>query len=260
MNIPDRTETARKAAALRAMHVPGSPVVMPNAWDPSSAKVIAEAGFEALATTSGGVAEALGYADGEKTPSGEMFDAVARIAGAVEVPVTADVERGYGLAPEDIVEGLVRAGAVGCNLEDSDAKTRALIPAVHHADWLTEVRAAAERARVPIVINARIDVHLRKAGEPETRLAQAVERARFYLEAWADCVYPIFLNDPDELREFVAQVRGPVNSVFLPGGPSIAELTSCGIARITYGSGLHDASLAWLSRALGKISRGQDPY
>lgn len=248
-----------KADTLRSLHVPGKPLVLPNAWDAASAKTLEAAGFAALATSSAAVAESLGFKDGENTPPDEMFAAVARIASAVDVPVTADIEHGYGLSPNEIVRRLVDAGAVGCNLEDSTAATKELFPAEDQAQWLSEVRAAADDVGVPIVINARVDVHLRGWGEGDERSAEAVRRGRLYLDAGVDCVYPIFLNDAPELTSFVEGVGGPVNAVFLPGS-SIAELAGCGVARISFGSGLHQAAHAWLDRMAKRIRAGEDPY
>jgi 2-methylisocitrate lyase-like PEP mutase family enzyme len=247
------------AESLRALHVPGDPVVLPNAWDAASARVLAEAGFAALATSSGAVARALGYEDGHKTPPDEMFGAIARITRAVDLPVTADIERGYDLEPKEIVERLVDAGAVGCNLEDSDPLSKELIDLDEQAEWLRDIRSAASDAAVPIVVNARVDVHLRKWGDEGSRLETAVERGMRYLEAGADCVYPIFLNDPAEVKSFVDGVRGNVNVVFLPGSTR-AGLASTGVARISLGSGLHDASMQWLKGAAAKLAAGDDPY
>jgi 2-methylisocitrate lyase-like PEP mutase family enzyme len=259
MSRESQDELVGKAERLSALHVPGHPVVLPNAWDASSAQVLAAAGFGALATSSGAVADSLGFQDGHKTPPDEMFAAVARIARAVDVPVTADIERGYRLRPDEVVQRLVDAGAVGCNLEDSEPSTKELIDADEQARWLGEVRAAATKVGIPIVLNARVDVHLRKWGEERQRLDEAVRRGRLYLDAGADCVYPIFLNDPADLKTFVEGVGGPVNAVFLPG-TSIATIGDIGIARISFGSGLHRATMQWLEGAAKKISAGQDPY
>lgn len=254
------SELSAKAELLKSLHVPERPVVLPNAWDASSAQTLAGAGFGALATSSGAVASVLGYADGEATPPDEMFAAVERISNAVSVPVTADIERGYGLEPAEIAARLLAAGAVGCNIEDSDPESHELVPAEEQAERLAQVRAAAGAAGVSIVLNARVDVHLRKWGDPGARLDEAVRRARLYLEAGADCVYPIFLNEPAELRRFVDAVEGPVNAVFLPKSLSIGELAECGVARITFGSGLHLAASAWLKSAAAAIVRGESPY
>ena len=253
------TDQQSRAQLLRSLHRPGDPVVLPNAWDASSARTFVEAGFKAIATSSGAVAQVLGYADGEDAPPDEVFDAIGRIARTVDVPVTADIERGYGLDPKEIVARLVAVGAVGCNLEDSFPATRELVPLDEQVDWLRAVRAAADATGVPIVLNARVDVHLRKWGEGEERLAEAVTRSRSYIDAGADSVYPIFLNDADELRTLVEQVGAPVNAVFLPGS-SIADFAQLGVARVSFGSGLHQASDAALKKMAERIAAGEDPY
>lgn len=173
-----------KAEKFRALHhhrAPGDPLVLPGPWDAASARVFAEAGFPALATPSAGVAASLGYEDGQ-VPADEMFAAVARIVRAVDVPVSADVEGGYGLAPKELVERLLEAGAVGCNLEDSES---GVLKDPHaHADWLAEVREAAGDR---LFVNARVDTFACGVADPQ----RAVERAALYVAAGADCVYPI---------------------------------------------------------------------
>jgi 2-methylisocitrate lyase-like PEP mutase family enzyme len=251
-----RDEQARLAERLRALHVPGQPVVLPNAWDVTSARVFEKAGFPAVATSSSAVARSLGYEDGEQTPAGEMFGAIERITRAVGVPVTADIERGYGLEPDEIVHRVLDAGAVGCNLEDSDPPTGELVDAPVQAEWLGRVRAAADRAGVPLVLNARVDVHLKEWGEPDDRMSEAIRRGRAYLDAGATCVYPIGLGSVDEIDELTSGVGGPVNVVFLPGGPSLDDLARVGVARVSFGGGLHMAMKAVLRR----IREGFDPY
>lgn len=242
--------TIDKAAALRALHVPGTPLVLPNAWDAASALAVREAGFPAVATGSAAVAKVLGYADGEATPVEEMLAAIARMVRVVDVPVTADVERGYGLKPAELVERLLETGAVGCNLEDSDPRTDALIEPGEQAEFLAAVRQAAGDR---LVINARIDTYLTNAGG-------AVERARRYFEAGADCVYPIGLGVADEIRAVVAEVGGPVNILFRPGTPSLGELAGLGVARVSYGHGLHQAAHGYTTHMLATIADGGNPY
>ncbi len=180
------TNAARR---FRAAHHGPRPLVLPNVWDCASARVFAGAGFGALATSSGAVAATLGYADGQHTPAAEMFAAIARIARCVDVPVTADIEAGYGLAPAELAGRLAEAGAVGCNLEDSDPVSRDLADPGRQADFLAAVRAAAGEA---LVLNARVDVFVRPrpAGAGDAA-AEAAERGRRYLAAGADCCYPI---------------------------------------------------------------------
>jgi 2-methylisocitrate lyase-like PEP mutase family enzyme len=243
------------ARRFRAAHHGRRPLVLPNVWDCASARVFAEAGFGALATSSSAVAATLGYADGQRIPAAEMFDAIARITRSVEVPVTADVEAGYGLAPAELAARLAGAGAVGGNLEDSDPVSRELADPGRQADFLAAVRQAAGEA---LVINARVDVFLRPrpggAGDP---VEDAVERGRRYLAAGADCCYPI-LAPLAALPTLVAEIAGPVNAMARPGGPSLAELTAAGVARITFGGSLHQRTtddLAASARAL----RAEDP-
>jgi 2-methylisocitrate lyase-like PEP mutase family enzyme len=222
-----------KAAALRALHVPGQPVILPNVWDVSSARTVAEAGFPALATSSAAVAASLGYADGEAMPVAEALAAIRRIAAAVDLPVTADFERGYGLAPAELVERLVEAGAVGCNLEDSDPRTKAMVDPDEQADFLAEVRV---HSGADLVINARVDVFVRGLADP---VPEGIRRARRYHAAGADCVYPIVASDPEAIAELVRESGAPVNILSRPGAPSLAELAALGVARVTFGSGLH---------------------
>ncbi|MEU6021684.1 isocitrate lyase/phosphoenolpyruvate mutase family protein [Micromonospora sp. NPDC047134] len=247
---------AHRAATLRALHHPGDPLVLPNVWDAGSARAVVQAGFPAIATASAAVSQSLGYADGEGTPVGEMLAAVARITRAVEVPVTADLERGYRLSPAELVQRLLDAGAVGLNLEDSDPYDGNLVDPGAQAELLAGVRAAAEAAGVPIVINARTDVFLRGYGEPAGRLDEAIRRARRYLAAGADCVYPIMLADPADLRTFVEAVAAPVNVLAHPAAPAPAELAALGVARISYGPALYAATYAHTAELLTSVAAG----
>ncbi len=239
--------TTAAAAGLRAMHSGPQPLVLPNVWDPVSARAFADAGFAALATSSSAVAASLGYRDGA-TPADEMFGAIARITRSVSVPVTADIENGYGLSAAELVLRLAEVGAVGCNLEDSDPSTRALTDPERQADFIAAVRAESGSE---LVINARIDVYVRPPAADRARagalgagdvdaeaLDAAVERADAYLAAGSDCVYPI-LAPRAALPQLVSRIDGPVNAMYVPGGPSLAALASFGVARITFGGGLH---------------------
>ncbi|MET9383785.1 isocitrate lyase/phosphoenolpyruvate mutase family protein [Streptomyces sp. NPDC002928] len=237
-----------KAEIFRALHrrpSPGDPLVLPGPWDAASARVFAEAGFPALATPSAGVAASLGYADGA-TPADEMFAAVARIVRAVDVPVSADLEGGYGLAPKELVERVLETGAVGCNLEDSAGGV--LKDPWEHADWLAEVRSAAAGR---LFVNARIDTFVRGETAPE----RAIERAALYIAAGADCVYPI-AAPVTVLPLLRAGIQGPVNMLArLDGsGPSPTELGELGATRVTFGPGLQrraEQSLREIAAGLG---------
>jgi 2-methylisocitrate lyase-like PEP mutase family enzyme len=251
------TETGRPER-LRALHVPGKPLVLPNVWDAAGARAVAAAGFPAVATASAAVAPTLGYEDDESMPTDEMFAAVARIARAVEVPVTADIERGFRLPAGEIAERLAAAGAVGCNLEDSDPRTGELMPVEDQVQLLAGVRAAAPE----LVINARVDVFLHGSGSREERVAEAVRRGRAYAEAGADCVYPLMIEGPDiaDVRTLVDGIGVPVNVAFLPGGPSLAELAEAGVARISFGPGLFRILQGRFEAAVRTIAAGGNPY
>ncbi|MGW7285385.1 isocitrate lyase/PEP mutase family protein [Streptomyces sp. NPDC054847] len=237
------------AGAFRALHhgrEAADPLVLPGPWDAASARAFADAGFPALATPSAGVSASLGHEDGE-TPADEMFAAVARIARAVDVPVSADVEDGYGLPPKELVARLLEAGAVGCNLEDTDRSTKRLKDPRAHADWLAEVRAEAGDE---LFVNARVDTFLRGVDDPE----QAVARIRLYVEAGADCVYPITVPSA-RLPLLRAATDAPINVSAPASDPPLAELGRLGATRITFGPGLHRRAQAVVADIARELHR-----
>ncbi|HET9743929.1 MAG TPA: isocitrate lyase/phosphoenolpyruvate mutase family protein [Terriglobales bacterium] len=227
-------------------------LLLPNVWDVASARVFEEAGFGALATTSAGIAFSLGYPDCERISREEMLEVVARIAAAVGVPVTADVESGYGHHPEDAAEtarAVIAAGAVGMNLEDADHREEAkLFPLALQLEKIAAVREAATRAGVPIVLNARTDVYLLEIGAPETRMKAALERLAAFRDAGADCLFVPGLRDPAIIAKFVQELRHPINILAGPGFPPIPDLEQMGVARVSLGSGLMRATLGLIQR------------
>jgi 2-methylisocitrate lyase-like PEP mutase family enzyme len=240
-----------KAAVLRALHVPGQPLVLPNSWDAASARMIEEAGFPAVATSSAAIAAALGWGDGEAAPVDDMLAAAGRIARCVTVPVTVDFERGYGLKPAELVERLAETGAVGLNLEDSDPATGAMIDAAQQADFLAAVRAAAQAADIDLVINARTDSFLRRAGTPEEQLAASVDRGSRYLAAGADSVYPLGVTEPEAIRTLVEAIPGPLNVARGPQAKlTLAELAGLGVARVTFGPSLQRQVYGWFASSI----------
>jgi 2-methylisocitrate lyase-like PEP mutase family enzyme len=247
----------QRCGLLRSLHVAGTPLVLPNAWDAASAKAVVAAGFPVVATTSGGIAASLGYEDHEGAPAEEMLAAAGRIVRSVEVPVTLDAEAGYGMRPADLVEALLGVGAAGCNLEDTDHGTDRLVDTDRHTDWLAAVRGAAADRNYPLVINARIDVFLAEGGgKPQGELLDgAVTRARSYRAAGVDCVFPILLHDPATIGAFVEAVQAPVNVLAVPRGPSIPRLAELGVARISYGSLIHGRAMHEASTFLAEIER-----
>jgi len=221
----------------------------------------APAGFPVVATTSAGVAAALGYEDHEHAPADEMFGAAARIARGVDVPVTVDAEAGYGMKPADLASALRLAGAAGCNLEDTDHGAGGLRHADRQAGWLAAVREASSADGYRLVINARVDVFLGPVlagadpGAQMELVPEAVRRANAYLDAGADCVYPIALWAPDALRRFCSDVHGPVNALRLPQAPPLAELAASGVARVSWGLLLYREAMGRFGEQLASLQK-----
>ena len=246
MNLPLLRE---RAALLHRLHDRGRILVLPNAWDVASARVVVEAGFPAVATSSAGIAAVLGYADGELIGRHEMLGLVARIARAVQVPVTADLEAGYGDAATT-VEAALEAGAVGMNLEDSTA-AGTLVTAQAHAAQVAAARAAADRQGVHFVINARTDVYLLGIGDPAGRLAEALDRGRAYLAAGADCIFVPGVRDAETIGALAKEL--PINVLAGPGTPSVAALAALGVVRVSAGSAPMRAALTAAKRAVEEM-------
>lgn len=242
---------AEKAEIFRSLHRGPEILVLPNAWDCVSARIVEEAGFPAIATTSAGVANALGYPDGEHIPAVEMLAAVRRIARCVRVPVSADLEAGYG----DIAAtaaGLVDSGAIGLNLEDAGGD-----PA-QHAARIATVRRVGRDLGVNLVINARTDLYLNRTGDPASRFDRACERLRAYIDAGADCVFVPGVADEDTIRRFVETLRFPLNVLAAAGTPPIRRLRELGVARVSAGSALARAAMGLTRRIAQELKAGGD--
>lgn len=256
-------EQRKKADALRALHSGPEALVLVNVWDAGSARIIEDLGFPAIATTSAGMAFSKGLPDGQKISSERMMAAVAEIAQAVNVPVTADAEAGYGDGPEHAAEtarNVIMAGAVGMNFED--ATGRAEQPLADLELQVERIRAIRERAaelRVPLVLNARTDVYLSQVGDPAKRYDEAIKRLQAYRDAGADCVFVPGIRDPETIRRLFSDLRCPLNILAGPGSPSVAELTALGVKRISLGSGPMRAALGTLRR-LGQEVRADGTY
>jgi 2-methylisocitrate lyase-like PEP mutase family enzyme len=236
-----------KATRLRELHKAPPILVLPNAWDAATARIVEAEGYPAIATTSAGVAAALGYQDGGSVPPHEMIEAVARIARAVAVPVTADIEHGYAATPDAVADAVVRfiaAGAVGVNIEDAVPGAEGLEPLPLQCDKIRAVVKAAAKSGVRVVINARTDVCLRGIGAPATRLPTVIERGNALLEAGADCVFVPGVRDRDAIATLAREIKGPINILAVKGSPPVRELESLGVARVSVGSGPHRAALA----------------
>jgi 2-methylisocitrate lyase-like PEP mutase family enzyme len=245
----------RKAELLRKLHSGPRILILPNAWDVASARVLEELGYPAIATTSAGVAFALGYPDGQRISRDEMLEVVARIARAVRVPVTADMESGYGTTTKDMAEtakAIVAAGAVGLNLEDVTGDTeRSQVDTALQVEKIRTIREVSASLSVSLVINARTDVYLMPIGPEATRIERTVERLRAYRGAGADCVFAPGVKERELIEKLVKAVSAPMNILVTPGCPSIPELEKLGVARASVGSGVMRSALG-LVRRIGR--------
>ena len=244
-----KEEQLRRAHAFRALHRAPPTLLLPNAWDAMSAGIFAAAGYPAVATTSGGLAWALGFLDGEKTPWPEVVAATARIAAAVDVPVTADIEAGYGETPDKVARHVVeiaQAGGVGVNLEDGAARLPGGLRSIEDMTArIGAARRAISSAGFDMVINARTDVYLHGTADATAKLDEAVRRGKAYLAAGADCIYPFGLIDLPTIAALTHALGAPINIVGRNGTPPLAVLEQAGVARVSIASG---ATLAVMSQ------------
>ena len=241
---------AAKANLFRDLHRGPKILVLPNAWDVASARILENAGVAAIATTSAGVAFTLGYPDGQKISREEMLSVVARIAAKVKIPVTADVEAGYGNRPEDAsltARAVVDAGAVGLNLEDR-TDDRRLVDLSLQLEKIAAVRETSRMMGVPLVLNARTDVYLLEVGKAEGRFAETLNRLIAFREAGADCLFAPGIRNLEVISRLVRELQHPVNILAGPGSPSIPELQRIGVARVSLGSSTMRATLGLVQR------------
>jgi 2-methylisocitrate lyase-like PEP mutase family enzyme len=255
--MPNLQEQKSKADAFRALHRGPKALLLPNVWDVASARIVEEAGFGAIATTSAGIAFSLGYPDGQKISREEMLARVGRIARAVKVPVSADAEAGYGDRPEDAgrtASAVIEAGAIGLNLEDGTGDPKhPLVDLSLQLEKIRAVREAALKTGVLLVLNARTDVYLDQVGPPHLRYFETINRARAYRDAGADCIFVPGVRDPETIGKLVKDLQCPVNILAGPGSPSIAELEKLGVARVSLGSGPMRATLGLLRRIAQEV-------
>ena len=258
----EMAKQAEKAEGLRKLHKGPRILILANAWDVISARMVEDAGFPAVASTSAGVAAVLGYPDGQRIPMGLMLEFVGRMARALGVPLTADMEAGYATTPAEMAEmarEVVAAGIVGLNLEDvtgDDESSQVEIGL--QAENIAAVREASASEGVSLVINARTDVYLMPIGPAETRFERTVERLRAYRKAGADCVFAPGIRDAETIGRLVRAVDAPLNILLQPGGPSVSELEKLGVARASIGSGTMRAGLGTARRFLKALSEYQD--
>jgi 2-methylisocitrate lyase-like PEP mutase family enzyme len=245
---------AEKAERFRQLHHGPQVLVLVNVWDVATARLVEEAGFRAVATSSAAVANSWGYPDGQRISRADMLSVVERIARHVQLPVSADLEAGYGGTDEAVTElayALIAAGAVGLNFEDATGDARnPLFPVAQQVERIQRLREVSNAIHVPVVINARTDVYLAQVGDPETRFEHAVSRVNAYRRAGADCLFVPGVRDGEIIGRLVKAVESPLNILAGPGTPPVTELARLGVARVSFGSGPFRAAMGWFRKFL----------
>jgi 2-methylisocitrate lyase-like PEP mutase family enzyme len=225
-----------RAATLKALHVPGDPVILPTVWDAWSAKLAVDAGFAALTVGSHPVADSIGKEDGEGMSFDDLLTRVAQITGAVDVPLSVDIESGYGETPQRLIDGLLSVSAVGLNIEDTVHKEgKRLRSPEEHAALVGELRKASDAAGVHVVINARTDLFLRNDGDDTDRVDRAIARLKLAADAGADSLYPVGRHDAETTRRLTSELPLPVNAIVLPDQDDPASFGPLGVARVSFG-------------------------
>lgn len=234
--MPSMETLQDRAASLLALHQPGNPVILPTVWDAWSAKLAVDAGFAALTVGSHPVADSIGKPDNEGMSFDDLLTRVVQITDAVEVPISVDIESGYGLPALRLIDGLLGVSAVGLNIEDTvHSEGKRLRSSREHAELVGALRAAADGARVHVVINARTDLFLRKDGDDADRVERAVARLAEAAAAGADVLYPVGRHDPDTLRRLASELPLPINAIAVPDSDDPASFGPLGVGRISFG-------------------------
>ncbi len=245
-----------KAEDFRALHHEKKILILPNAWDVPSARVFEDAGFPAVATSSAGLMVSLGYPDGQVISRDEYMSAVGRISRILSVPLSADIVAGFGTTPKEVlatVREVLKAGAIGINIEDFAHATKKLFPIATQAEKLKAIKKLGETSGIPLVINARTDAFRFAPGDEGVRLKEAIRRAIAYRDAGADCVYPMGLFDAASIRVFVQALDFPVNVMVRKGLPRVDELERLGVARVSFGPSASYAAMGLLKRAAREV-------
>lgn len=251
----DMRKQAEKAEKFRKLHHGPQMLLLPNAWDVASARILEECGHPAIATSSAAVAYSLGYVDGQRISRDEMLEVAGRIARATNIPVTADLEAGYGTTAKDMAETVkaaIAAGIIGMNLEDITGDDESsLVDLPLQLEKIRAIREAASSVSVPFVLNARTDIYLMPIGPEATRFERTVERLRAYREAGADCLFAPGVYDLETMQKLVKAVEAPLNILANPACPPVAEMEKAGVARVSAGSGIMRAAMGLVQR-IGK--------
>ncbi|MGE5621016.1 MAG: isocitrate lyase/PEP mutase family protein [archaeon] len=250
-----------KAETFLKLHTQKEILVLLNSWDPGSSKLIEASGFKAIATTSMGISASLGYPDCQKIPFSEMMDAIAKIASRVSIPVTADIEGGFGKNLDEILSSIgkvIATGIVGINIEDSNDLSPELVEIPEFCERLQAIRKLSDKLGFHLVINARTDVFLTSSGAPESRLKNAIERGNRYREAGADCIFVPGIWARDDISTLVKEIEAPINILANPTNapslpPSVAELEALGVARVSLGASVTKASLLLIKKIADEL-------
>lgn len=254
-------EQLNLAVKFRSLHKFGTFFVLPNAYDVPSARVFEEVGFQSVATSSAGMLISLGYPDGESMPKEEFLAVVRRMSNALSIPLSVDLVSGFGKSTnevDDMVLEVLKAGAVGINIEDMDHGRNRLFEIRSQADKIRSIREMGDSTGIPLVINARTDAIAHGSGDFASNFADALERSERFIEAGADCVYPMGLTGHDHVKEFVKEVKFPVNVMVRKGLPSIKDLKQIGVTRLSFGPGSSYATLGLLNRIGRNILENED--
>ncbi len=235
-----KSNQIKKAQELHQLHEPGNFLILPNIWEPLGAALLQKLGYGVVATSSSAVALTHGYHDGENMPFSDVITQLKRIADAVDIPVTADIECAYAANNRELEENIeifLETGIVGINFEDTDKKSRTLLPTDEQARKIEIIGEVAARKNIPLFINARIDTYLPSANiEPEQRLEETIRRAKLYAKAGAHCVFPILLRDIEQIKLLTKAVDLPVNIMAMTGTPTFEQLKQAGVRRVSLGS------------------------
>lgn len=244
------TSISDKATTLLELHQPGNPVILPTVWDAWSANLAVTAGFAALTVGSHPVSDSIGKPDNEGITFDELLHRITQITSAVDLPISVDIESGYGLEPARLVEGLIDAGAVGLNIEDTvHSEGGRLREPQEHADFVGGLRQAADAAGVHVVVNARTDLFVKKIGDESDRVDRAIARLILAAEAGADVLYPVGRHDDATQKRLTSELPLPVNAIGLPDKDDPASFGPLGVARVSFGPffqaalGAHAATL-----------------
>ena len=258
----NRSTQAEKAKQLHQLHHSGKLLILPNIWDVLGAKLLEDLGYEAIATASAAVAYSNGYNDGENIPFSEVLHILQRIAGSVNVPVTPDIESGFAANDNELEKNmpqLIETGIVGINIEDTDKRTKTLLPADVQSKKIKLIRKISLEKNVPLFINARTDtyVHEKNFASPQEQLEETIRRGRDYKEAGADCFYPILLHNEQHIKTIVEAVKMPVNILMMPGVPGLSALEQMGVARMSLGPGFFKYAVKAMHELAIKLQKNE---